>query len=58
MAMTPLGGPRLLLGVMDVMGVMGDSSVDVMVGCFGSGRTWLEWTGTRESMRGIRLVGV
>jgi hypothetical protein len=56
-AMTPLG-PRLLLGVMGVMGVMGDWPVDAMVGCLGSGRTWSEWAGTEESMRGIRLVGV
>lgn len=53
-AMTPLG-PRLLLGM---MGMMGDWSVDAMVGCLGSGRTWSEWAGTGESMRGIRLVSV
>ena len=43
-------GPRLLLGV------MGDCSVDAIIGCFVFGRIWSEWAGTGESMRNIGLM--
>ena len=48
--------PRLLLGATGVSAMMEGWSMDPIVRCVVFGRTWLEWAGTGESMRNIRVM--